>query len=183
MRVSRDHIQTLISCAVLLAVFVLVWSVFLRPVFAYKSHLKAEIGSLQATNEQLQNSISNLKAITENRSEEAVSGIAWQGNSKGEVSAKIQSRLSELLRGNGVSLRSITPQISGTETGAAIRLSVELEGPLDHVVAALRDIENNMPPLIVGKAGFRRVQTLTSGTSQPSVSVQLTISAIIEAEE
>ena len=134
--------------------------------------------------QQLQDRIAALKAERAILSESGELGVLWRASQTGEATALVQSHLSQLATGSGVSLRSISPTRARDMTLAqASAFRLEMEAPLDKVASFLRDVENNEPALLVEKASLRRSNRPNSEQAQPLVFVQLEVLAPAQIDQ
>jgi len=108
----------------------------------------------------------------------------WQARQLGEMTARIQARLGEIARENGVTLRAVTPAVARdmphVETTA---LRIEGEADLAQFRNLILNIEQHSPTLFIERATIRRLNRVERISEQPLVFFQLDIAAPIRIAE
>ena len=108
----------------------------------------------------------------------------WTAANPGEATARVQARLSELARQNGITFRAITPlRTEAIPLKPAVAFRIEAEARLDLLTAFLREAEFSTPVLLFEKGSIRRVSKPGPPPEQPIVFFQFEVLAAYDIAE
>ena len=162
----------------LLAVAALVWVVAIGPLLLWRSDVQADLGASRTKAERLIESITRLEQEKRLLSTETNIEGVWTAGTASKATALVQAGLSTLAREQGIAFRSIAPlENPDMPLMSAVAFRVEAEVTLDRLVSLLRKIEFSSPILLVERGTVRRLSRNTTGSPQPTVFVQLEITA------
>ncbi|MEL7092555.1 MAG: hypothetical protein AAFN94_12550 [Pseudomonadota bacterium] len=108
----------------------------------------------------------------------------WSAANPGEATARVQARLSELARQNGISFRAITPlRTEAIPLKPAVAFRIEAEARLDLLTAFLQEAEFSTPVLLFEKGSIRRLSKPGPPAEQPIVFFQFDVLAAYDLVE
>ncbi|MEE9455321.1 MAG: type II secretion system protein GspM [Paracoccaceae bacterium] len=160
-----------------------VWVLAISPVLQIKTTVASELTAAHLEKDRLTRAAANLTYQLENIDTVDVQDEIWQARQLGEMTARIQARLGEIARENGVTLRAVTPaaarDMPHVDTTA---LRIEGEADLGQFRNLILSIEHHSPTLFVERATIRRLNRVERQSEQPLVFFQLDIAAPIRVE-
>lgn len=173
---SSSKISRLVTLAVLLTFFGLIWLAILAPLAAWKMSSVAQLEAAQQEASRLQASIQRLQTEKAQLASGDISEIVWAAPLLGEATARIQARVSELASQEGLALRSITPigERDFPLTGA-VALRLEAEAPLDRLTNFFIKADHHTPVILINQANIRRLVRPGETPQQPLLFVQVEI--------
>lgn len=171
------------ALVLLMAVLLLVILLVVLPANTRVEQTVTQLEGSHLRVQKLDLSIARLTLDLQNIQSGDFSGLVWQGQKTGEVTARIQARLGEITSENGIQLRSITSvPTQKMQTLTTIGLRVEGEADLEQLARFLQTIEAHVPVLLVKRASIRRLNQTREFSAQPMLSFQIDVSAPILLE-
>ncbi|WP_284165974.1 type II secretion system protein GspM [Frigidibacter sp. SD6-1] len=155
----------------------------LLPLSDWRAETATRLSQVRAELEHLNKSIAELQAEMTRLSAGIAESYRWSAPQLGEASAMVQSRISDVARQVGVSLRQISP-LPDRDIGSSglLGFRIELEATVDNFVKFLIQVEQNSPALTVRRATVRRLTRAEVVSSQPFLFVQIDLLAPVALE-
>jgi hypothetical protein len=164
-----------LSLAAFIALF---WTAFVSPILEWRTETR---GNLTASQEKATRLLSSIKMLEKERlalSSGTDFQDIWRADSVSEATAQVQAALGGIAREQGVSFRSIAPLPSPImPLTSAVAFRLEAEFTLDRLVEFLKTVEYSEPLILIERANIRRLARGATGTEQPTVFVQLDVTA------
>ncbi|MCU0910461.1 MAG: type II secretion system protein GspM [Rhodobacteraceae bacterium] len=154
------------------------------PLAEWRARTLAAAEAARDEAERLASAIGRMRTERAQLSGSGIDAVVWPGERLGEVTARVQGRISELAVGHGLQLRSIAP--TGTRPlplTQGVGFRIESETTLDRLTEFLREVEHHAPALTVERATLRRLARPGEEPPQPVLFVQIDILAPVAARE
>ncbi|WP_339691982.1 hypothetical protein [Celeribacter baekdonensis] len=178
MRFSEERIKTWIAGFVLMMAAWLFIALVVLPLSRWKLGVEVQFDTETSRIVQLQERLSSLQHDLSSASDLPTQDLLWTAPQIGEVTAKIQSTLTNQARDSGLALRSIAPTGAEEEDFATFaKFRLEGEVRLDSTLNFLRKLEGNAPPLLVRNATLRRLNRPGNAEEYPLLFIQLELVA------
>ncbi|WP_415400583.1 GspMb/PilO family protein [Tateyamaria sp. SN3-11] len=163
---------------------VALWLGVVAPAQAWKNSQYAALATAQEQSAGLTERLERLRREAAAMSASTHFDGVWQAANPGEATARVQARLSDLARQNGIAFRAITPlRTESIPLKQAVAFRIEAEARLDRLVAFLRAAEYASPVLVIEKGSLRRLSKPGVPTEQPIVFFQFDIMAAYDLAE
>lgn len=161
-----------------------VWFSVLAPLQEWRSSTLETRSKIIGEINQLERRIDTLGLEQAQLSSGHALDVLWRASQTGQVTARIQSDLSQLATARGINLRSISPVRSrDMNLAQATGFQIEMEAAMDQLSAFLRDIEYHSPALLIERASLRRLNKRNTNQPQPLVFAQIEVVAPVVLEE
>ena len=165
-------------------VVLLIWAGLIRPAGEWRNDRFAARSKAIAELNRLQETVARLELEAAQYSQQDSLDLIWASGEVGEVTAKVQARISSIARASSVALRTIAPiKAPDLPLVQTIGFRIEGEARLDQLVDFLRAVESSSPSLVIGKAHLRRLNRLGDLSELPVVFLQIELAAPISTDE
>ncbi len=184
MSVPAAFLSRVMALLVVVGFMMLALVAIVQPLAAWRNATLVTAEAAIVETQRLMAGMSSLRTERAQLSGSGIDALVWPGERLGELTARVQGRISELAVRHGLQLRSITP--TGTRAlplTSAVGFRIESETTLDRLVGFLREVEHHSPGLIVDRATLRRLSRPGDEPLQPVLFLQIDIVAPVAATE
>ena len=162
----------------------LIWAGLIQPAAEWRKNRFAAHSKAVAELNRMHESVARLTQEAAQYSQQGNLDLIWTSGEVGEVTAKVQARISSIARTSSVALRTVTP-IKAPELPLVQTAGFRVEGEarLDQLLSFLRRIESSSPSLVIDRAHLRRLNRIGDASELPAVFLQIELAAPINTDE